>query len=237
MRAFVAARFRQSSAPSFVEKLSLRRSRGETHMNDAPKTVDEYISGFAPDVRRLLESVRAAVRDAVPDGEERISYRMPAVFCKGVVVYFAAFKNHLGVFPPVEEPSLRERVARFAGPKGNLQFPYSEPLPLEIIAAVARARARCKSGQICPQQGEAQRNPRAARHARCLTARSTGAPTASRQARPVARYILNSPGRASFRRRLLTRASASVPTFGVPSGGVLVSPRRPDGHFVLLEEH
>ena len=104
--------------------------------------VDAYICQFAPEIREILREVRAAVRSAAPDAEERISYRMPALFQDGAVVYFAAFKHHIGLFPPVEDPVVRAKVARFAGPKGNLKFPYSEPIPLELIAAVVRARVR-----------------------------------------------------------------------------------------------
>ena len=109
-------------------------------MTDAPSSVDEYIAGFPAEIRRSLESVRSTVLAAVPGGEERISYKMPAVFSSGVVVYFAAFKNHIGLYPPVADPATRARVATFAGPKGNLQFPYSQPLPLDLIAEVAKAR-------------------------------------------------------------------------------------------------
>ena len=109
-------------------------------MPDTPTTVDEYIAGFKAETRELLEAVRSTVLAAVPCGEERISYKMPAVFSSGVVVYYAAFKNHIGLYPPVADPVVRKRVAKFAGPKGNLQFPYSEPLPLKLIEEVARAR-------------------------------------------------------------------------------------------------
>ena len=109
-------------------------------MATAPQSVDEYVQSFPPETRAILESVRAAVLAAVPGGEERLSYRMPAVFLNGVVVYYAAFKKHLGVFPPVQDPSVRAKVARYAGPKGNLQFPFTEPIPLELITLVARAR-------------------------------------------------------------------------------------------------
>lgn len=80
------------------------------------------------------------MRNAVPGGEERISYRMPAMFKHGVVIYYAAFKRHLGVFPPVSDPEVKAKVSRYAGPKGNLQFPYSEPIPYDLIAEVAKAR-------------------------------------------------------------------------------------------------
>ena len=109
-------------------------------MTKAPSTVDEYIASFPAEIRRLLEAVRSTVLAAVPHGEERISYRIPAVFSSGVVVYYAAFKNHIGLYPPVSDPVVRAKVAKYAGPKGNLQFPYSEPLPLRLIAQVAKAR-------------------------------------------------------------------------------------------------
>lgn len=109
-------------------------------MPEAPTTVDEYIAAFEPEIAQRLEAVRATVRSLVPQGEERISYRMPAVFQGGVVVYWAAFKHHIGVFPPVDDPGLREKVACYAGPKGNLQFPHRDPLPLALIAEVVQAR-------------------------------------------------------------------------------------------------
>ena len=109
-------------------------------MNPVPASVDEYIAGFPADIQAVLQAVRATVRAAAPDAEERISYRMPAVFQHGVVVYFAAFKRHLGLFPPVEDPAVRARVAPYAGPKGNLQFPYDQPIPHPLIAAVVEAR-------------------------------------------------------------------------------------------------
>ena len=111
-------------------------------MPELPRTVDEYIAGFDTDIAQRLAAVRSTVREVVPQGEERISYRIPAVFQGGVVVYYAAFKRHIGLFPPVADPALREKVARYAGPKGNLQFPHHEPLPLALIAEVALARLK-----------------------------------------------------------------------------------------------
>jgi len=111
-------------------------------MNPPPTSVDEYIAGFPADIRVVLQAVRATVRAAAPDAEERISYRVPAVFQHGVVVYFAAFKRHIGLFPPVEDPAVRARVAPYAGPKGNLQFPYDRPMPHRLIAEVVKARLK-----------------------------------------------------------------------------------------------
>lgn len=109
-------------------------------MNALPATVDQYIASFPADVQAVLHAVRATIRQIAPQAEERISYRMPAVFQNGVVVYFGAFKHHLGLFPPVDDPQVRARVAAYAGPKGNLQFPYDQPIPHGLIAEVVKSR-------------------------------------------------------------------------------------------------
>ena len=103
-------------------------------------TIDAYIASCAPEVRPMLERIRRTVRKAAPRAEERISYRMPAFFDDGVVVWFAAFKQHIGVFPPVGDAALKQELARYAGPKGNLKFPLDEPLPLPLITRIVKAR-------------------------------------------------------------------------------------------------
>jgi uncharacterized protein YdhG (YjbR/CyaY superfamily) len=130
-------------------------------MGAVPSTVDEYIESCAPEVRAVLSAVRAAVRKAAPQAEERISYRMPALFQHGAVVYFGAFKKHLGLFPPVEDPLLRARAARYAGPKGNLQFPFSEPMPLELIAAIVQARVSANAAKAGAKRGASVASPAA----------------------------------------------------------------------------
>lgn len=106
------------------------------------QSIDDYIAAAPDEVRPLLEAVRATVRKAAPTAEERISYRMPAFFQDGALVYFAAFRKHIGLFPPVHDEALKPLLARYAGPKGNLQFPLSEPLPHALIAKVVKARIR-----------------------------------------------------------------------------------------------
>jgi uncharacterized protein YdhG (YjbR/CyaY superfamily) len=116
-------------------------------MSSAPATVDEYIESFPPDIQAVLRAVRTTVQRAALHAEERISYRMPALFQNGAVVYFGAFRNHLGLFPPVEDQALRAQVAQYAGPKGNLQFAYSRPIPLKLIAAVVQARVKSNAAK------------------------------------------------------------------------------------------
>lgn len=107
-----------------------------------PNSVDEYIASAPEDVQQVLERVRATVRKAAPQAEERISYRMPAFFLEGPLVYFAAFKKHIGLYPPVQDEQLRVALSKYAGPKGNLQFPLSEPMPLALITQVVKARIK-----------------------------------------------------------------------------------------------
>ncbi|SFN19863.1 iron chaperone [Variovorax sp. OV329] len=106
-----------------------------------PANIDEYISGFAPATQALLEQVRQAVHAAAPDAREVISYRIPAFKAHGILVYFAAFKKHIGFYPPVRgSAELEEAVAPYAGEKGNLRFAMDRPLPLELIDRITRLR-------------------------------------------------------------------------------------------------
>lgn len=107
-----------------------------------PTTIEDYIAGFPPKIRAILRKTRAAIRKAVPGAEERLSYGMPAFFLDGAVAYYAAFKAHIGLFPPTRDAKLRALAATYAGPKGNLRFPLDKPLPYGLIGKIAKARAR-----------------------------------------------------------------------------------------------
>jgi uncharacterized protein YdhG (YjbR/CyaY superfamily) len=104
--------------------------------------IDTYIATCEPAVRPILRRIRATIRKAAPRAEERISYRMPAFFQDGVLIYFAAFKNHIGIYPPVRDKTLKAQLARYAGPKGNLKFPLDEPFPYALLTKIVKARLR-----------------------------------------------------------------------------------------------
>ncbi|MDZ4700582.1 MAG: DUF1801 domain-containing protein [Rhodothermales bacterium] len=106
-----------------------------------PATVDAYIAGFPPDIQEILRTLQATVRKALPEADEKISYGMPAFAQHGMVIYYAAFKKHIGIFPPVKgDAQLQKDIARYRGEKGNLQLPLSEPIPYDLIARIAAAR-------------------------------------------------------------------------------------------------
>lgn len=109
---------------------------------DPVSTVDDYIAAAPAAVRPVLDAVRATVRATAPQAQERISYRMPAYFQQGALVYFGAFKQHIGFYPPVHDAALRRACARYAGEKGNLRFPLDQPIPHDLIARIVQARVR-----------------------------------------------------------------------------------------------
>ena len=108
-----------------------------------PRDIDDYVSGFAPDVQRVLQRIRATVRKAAPAAEETISYQIPAFTQNGVLVYFAAFKTHIGLYPPVRgDAAIQKAVAPYAGEKGNLRFPLDELIPYALITRIVKLRLR-----------------------------------------------------------------------------------------------
>jgi uncharacterized protein YdhG (YjbR/CyaY superfamily) len=108
-----------------------------------PGSIDEYIAAFPPDVQSVLKKIRLTIRQAAPGAEEKISYRMPAFALDGILIYFAAFKKHIGIYPPVRgDEKLNKHVARYRGEKGNLKLPLDEPIPYELIRRIVRFRLK-----------------------------------------------------------------------------------------------
>lgn len=109
----------------------------------SPRSIDEYIAASAPKAQPILRKIRQTIRTAAPDAEEVISYRMPAFRLHGILVYFAAFKNHIGLFPPVSGDAMLEKaIAPYAGPKGNLRFPLGQKMPYALIKRIVLLRVK-----------------------------------------------------------------------------------------------
>ena len=107
-----------------------------------PETMDDYIKAFPPDVQSILEKMRRTIGKAAPEAEETISYKMPAFRLKGrVLVYFAAFKRHIGVYPPAPR-EFKNEVSKYEGPKGNLKFPTSDPIPYDLVTRIVLFRKK-----------------------------------------------------------------------------------------------
>ncbi len=106
-------------------------------------TVDDYIAAAPAAVQGALQEIRRTVQGAVPGAVETVAYKMPAFRQQRVFFYYAAFKKHLGVYPPVsDDAALVRELAPYRGEKGNLSFPLDQPIPYELITRVAVALAR-----------------------------------------------------------------------------------------------
>ena len=103
-------------------------------------TVDDYIATASDVARPILRDIRKRAARLCPDAEEVISYRMPTLKQGKVFFYYAAFKSHIGIYPPVHAPaSLVKKLEPYRGPKGNLQFRYADGMPYELIDEVILA--------------------------------------------------------------------------------------------------
>jgi uncharacterized protein YdhG (YjbR/CyaY superfamily) len=107
------------------------------------KTIDEYISTFPPDVQEILEALRQTTRKAAPDAVEAISYRMPTFKLHGNLVYFAAFKNHIGFYPvPSGIEAFAEELAPYRAGKGTIRFPMDQPIPFDLVTRIVQYRVQ-----------------------------------------------------------------------------------------------
>jgi len=111
--------------------------------HSAPKTIDEYIAGFPPEVRRTLKQIRRTIRKAAPAAEEAIAYQMPTFRQHGNLVHFAAFKNHIGFYPaPRAIEEFKKELAAYEGSKGTVRFPLDQPIPLGLITRMVKSRVK-----------------------------------------------------------------------------------------------
>lgn len=110
-------------------------------MKDKPENVDRYLASFPEEIRRQLSQIRTAIREGAPEAEEVISYGMPAFRQNGMLVYFAAFSNHLSFFPGASGiEAFREELQPYKCSKGTVQLPFDKPLPLDLIKKITAFR-------------------------------------------------------------------------------------------------
>jgi len=104
-------------------------------------SVDNYIKGFPPGIQKLLQQVRTSIQKAAPGAEETIKYAMPTFTLNGNLVHFAAFKNHIGLYPtPNGIEAFKKELSVYKGAKGSVQFPLDQPMPLELIGKIVKYR-------------------------------------------------------------------------------------------------
>ena len=104
-------------------------------------TIDDYLAICPAYIRKILIELRETIKKAAPQAEEKISYQMPAFFQKGVLVYFAAQKNHIGFYPTSSGvEAFKEELSAFSFSKCAIRCPYEKPLPLKLISEIVRFR-------------------------------------------------------------------------------------------------
>lgn len=106
-------------------------------------TVQEYLAALEPHQRRVLKSIFALVKKTVPEALPGISYGIPAFRLGSVFLYCAAFKDHIGIFPPVKgDARLVKALKPYANAKGNLRFPLDQSMPMPLLARVVKTLAK-----------------------------------------------------------------------------------------------
>ncbi|QHW31406.1 hypothetical protein GZH47_11500 [Paenibacillus rhizovicinus] len=104
-------------------------------------SIDDYISAFPPEVQAELQTLRQLIHEAAPGAQEKIAYQMPAFMLHGNLVYFAAYKNHIGFYPtPSGIVAFKEALTGYKASKGAVQFPIGKPLPYALIRQILEYR-------------------------------------------------------------------------------------------------
>ncbi len=111
--------------------------------------MDDYIESFPKDIQKILEAVRKTIKESAPEAEEAISYQIPTFKLNGNLVHFAAFKNHIGVYPGSEAIKVfKKEFGFYKSSKGAVQFPIDKPMPLALIKKVVKYRVKEKSHRL-----------------------------------------------------------------------------------------
>jgi uncharacterized protein YdhG (YjbR/CyaY superfamily) len=107
------------------------------------KTIDEYIETFPANIQTILENMRQTIRKAAPEAVETISYQMSAFKLNGNLVYFAAFKNHIGFYPtPSGIETFKNELCPYKKSKGSVQFPLDKPIPYDLVEKIVLFRVK-----------------------------------------------------------------------------------------------
>ena len=107
------------------------------------ESIDEYICTFPPAIRSKLEKVRQTIKEAAPEAKEVVSYQMPAFKLNGILVYFAAHKNHIGFYPTASGiTAFQKELSTYHFSKGAVQFALDKPLPLDLIKRIVEFRIK-----------------------------------------------------------------------------------------------
>jgi uncharacterized protein YdhG (YjbR/CyaY superfamily) len=140
-----------------------RRGRRAMSARQNFATVRDYLAALDAPQSKVLKRVLSVVQKSVPQSTPAISYGIPAFRLERVFMYCAAFKRHIGIYPPVRDAKLKAALKPYANAKGNLSFPLDQPIPLALVAKLAKALAK---QYAAPVAGKAKRKGRQSRRVR-----------------------------------------------------------------------
>jgi uncharacterized protein YdhG (YjbR/CyaY superfamily) len=107
------------------------------------KTVDEYMSALPKSTKAMLQELRKAIKKTAPQAEELISYNMPAFKLQGMLVYYAAYKGHISLYPMASAiKAFKKELSAYEGAKGTVRFPLDKPIPLNLISRIVKYRVK-----------------------------------------------------------------------------------------------
>jgi len=107
------------------------------------QTIDEYIGSFPKNIQVILQELRQAIRESAPNAQEAISYRIPVFKLNGYLVWFAAFKDHVGFYPRASGiAAFKEKLSAYDVSKGTVRFPMDKPIPLDLVREIVKFRVK-----------------------------------------------------------------------------------------------
>lgn len=120
--------------------------------------VDEYIKRYPVKVQATLQKIRRTIKKAAPASEEVISYNIPGYKYHGMLIFFAAFENHISVYPaPRSSKLFKKELEAYKGGKGTVQFPLSEPVPFDLITRMTKFRVKENEEKFAAKQQKAKK--------------------------------------------------------------------------------
>jgi uncharacterized protein YdhG (YjbR/CyaY superfamily) len=125
-------------------------------MAEKPTTVEQHMASLSEEVRQALRQVQATIHEVVPDGEDCISYAIPAIKLDGkVLMFYAGWAHHVSIYPlPPGSPGFEKRLAPFVAGKGTVKFDVSKPIPLKLVADIVRAHIKRHRATLVTKQSK-----------------------------------------------------------------------------------
>lgn len=125
------------------------------------KDVEAYFAGFPKEIRERLGVVRRVFLEEAPDASEGLRYRMPTILWNGNLIHYAAFKNHIGIYPlPQVLAEMGDEISGYKTGKGSIQFRHDEELPVELIREIVKRRKAEKERELAAKKGSPRKKAR-----------------------------------------------------------------------------